>query len=70
MKKSAYIDPFETQEVKYWSRKWHISPSELFMAIMNTGSNNIFILKKALMPNGTLPHAIRKMLLHFILKLR
>jgi hypothetical protein len=70
MKKSLYIDPFETQEVTYWSRKWHISPAELFTAIMNTGSNHISILQKALMPYGSVHHIIRKIVLSIVLKLR
>jgi hypothetical protein len=42
-----YIDPFKTEDVSYWSRKWHITPTELFTAIMNTGSNHIQILGKS-----------------------
>jgi hypothetical protein len=50
MKKSVYIDPFKTEDVTYWTRKWHITPTQLFNAIMDTGSNHISILKNRLTP--------------------
>jgi hypothetical protein len=69
MKKSAYINPFETQEVHYWARRWHIRPSELFTAMMETGSNHTAILRKAVMPEGSFHHLIRQTAIRIALKL-
>lgn len=52
MKPSPYINPLEANDVQYWTRKWDITPTELYNAILDTGSNNITILKKYLQSKG------------------
>ena len=52
MKHTSYINPFETKDIEYWTRKWDITPSELYNAILETGSSNVNTLKKNLKGKG------------------
>ncbi len=52
MKPPYYINPLEANDVQYWTRKWDITPKELNNAILETGSNNINILKENLKSKG------------------
>ncbi len=35
-----YIDPCDTKEIIYWTKKLGVTPAELYNAILETGSNN------------------------------
>jgi hypothetical protein len=70
MKQSSYIDPFETKDVRYWTRKWDVTPTELYNAIFDTGSNNINILKQNLQSKGMYLFPMGKMIHDIFLKFK
>lgn len=52
MKLSPYINPLKAEDVYYWTKKWDISQSDLYNAIIDTGSNNVNTLKENLKAKG------------------
>lgn len=59
MKRSNYsnqpvINPVEQEEVRFWTKKWGISPRQLNEAILETGSIRAQELKNYLVNKGLL----------------
>ena len=70
MKPPVYINPFEREDVYYWTRKWDITQAELYNAILYTGSNNITILKKYLKNKGLYLFPMGKIVHDLVYKMR
>jgi hypothetical protein len=49
-----FIYPCESKDMKFWSRKWGISPNQLNEAILQTGSIKRKVLRKYLEKKGVL----------------
>ncbi len=68
MKPSPYINPFETEDIQYWTRKWDITPAELYNAILETGSSNVNTLKQNLKSKGLYLFPMGKIIHDFMIK--
>lgn len=65
---TEYLDPMETAQVQYWSRKWRITCNQLFDAILDTGSMRINVLRQHLENKGLIPHPFKSVIGFFSLK--
>ena len=55
-----YLDPFEGNEIRYWTRKWGITADQLHAAIMDTGSSEVSELEASLKSKGAIRPAIAR----------
>lgn len=63
-----YLDPMETAQVQYWSKKWRITSNQLFDAIIDTGSMRINVLRQHLESKGLISHPLKNMIGYFLFK--
>lgn len=70
MKPTYYINPLEANDVQYWTRKWDITPGELNNAILETGTNNITVLKENLKSKGLYLFPMGKTIHDLMLKIK
>ena len=54
-----YVHPEEEGNVRYWSKKWGVSPSDLHRAIIETGTLNAGALKEKVHERSWRHHPLR-----------
>ncbi|MES2559364.1 MAG: hypothetical protein V4590_06465 [Bacteroidota bacterium] len=70
MKHSPYIDLSDSKDIYYWTQKWDISQTELYSAILDTGSNNVDILKENLRNKGMFLFPMGKLMHDLLAKVK